>query len=102
MNWPMRDRVANIAISDKSKAFNTARMEALELQIYSKLLKPRRLPPMNGWKVAVRILEMIIPSAMTRTGCAIRCIVETKKLTKRDVNFKPKTVATFEPKVRTY
>ena len=28
----MRDRVANIAISDKSKAFNTARMEALELQ----------------------------------------------------------------------
>ena len=27
---------------------------------------------------------------------------ETKKLTKRDVNFKPKTVETFEPKVRTY
>lgn len=99
----MRDRIANIRLTDTSRAFNTARMEALELQ--------------NLFEVA----ESTAISADERTesrGAHSRNDYPerddanwlyhslyhptTQTLTKRDVNFTPKTVETFEPKVRTY
>jgi succinate dehydrogenase / fumarate reductase flavoprotein subunit len=97
------ERIANLSITDKSKAFNTARMEALELQ--------------NLFEVA----ESTAISADERTEsrgahsrgdfpvrddanwlCHSLYDPTTRSLLKRGVNFTPETVETFEPKERTY
>ncbi|MBT8146317.1 MAG: succinate dehydrogenase flavoprotein subunit, partial [Gammaproteobacteria bacterium] len=99
----LRDRVANVALKDKSKVFNTARIEALELQ--------------NLFEVA----EATAISAEARTEsrgaharddfqerddenwlCHSLYFPKDKGVGKRGVNFKPKTVPTFEPMARTY
>lgn len=99
----LRGRIANVNLEDKSNAFNTARIEALELE--------------NLFEVA----EATAIAAETRTEsrgaharddfqerddenwlCHSLYFPETKSVSKRAVNFTPKTVPTFEPKVRTY
>ena len=42
---------------------------------------------------------MISVSVMMKTGCAIPCTSQRKRIGKRDVNFTPRTVDTFQPKV---
>ncbi len=99
----LRERVANISLADKSNAFNTARIEALELE--------------NLFEVA----EATAIAAEARTEsrgaharddfqerddenwlCHSLYFPKTKSVSKRAVNFSPKTVEKFEPKVRTY
>jgi len=99
----LRERVANITLADKSNAFNTARIEALELE--------------NLFEVA----EATAIAAEARTEsrgaharddfqerddenwlCHSLYTPGTKAVSKRAVNFSPKTVEKFEPKVRTY
>ena len=99
----LRGRIANINLEDKSNAFNTARIEALELE--------------NLFEVA----EATAIAAETRTEsrgaharddfqerddenwlCHSLYFPASKSVSKRAVNFTPKTVPTFEPKVRTY
>lgn len=99
----LKERVANITLADKSNAFNTARIEALELE--------------NLFEVA----QATAIAAETRTEsrgaharddfqerddenwlCHSLYFPESKSISKRAVNFSPKTVPTFEPKVRTY
>ena len=99
----LRGRIMNVTLADKSAAFNTARIEALELQ--------------NLFEVA----EATAISANVRTEsrgaharddfqdrddenwlCHSLFTANTKQVSKRDVNFTPLTVDTFEPKVRTY
>ena len=99
----LRERIANIALTDKSNAFNTARIEALELE--------------NLFEVA----EATAIAAEARTesrGAHARDDFQerddenwlchslykpgSKTVSKRAVNFSPKTVEKFEPKVRTY
>ncbi len=99
----LRERVANINLADKSNAFNTARIEALELE--------------NLFEVA----EATAIAAETRTEsrgaharddfqerddenwlCHSLYFPTSKSVSKRAVNFSPKTVEKFEPKVRTY
>lgn len=99
----LRPRIESVSLEDKSNAFNTARIEALELQ--------------NLFEVA----EATAISAEVRTEsrgaharedyqerddenwlCHSMYYADTKSVGKRGVNFKPRTVPTFEPKIRTY
>lgn len=99
----LRPRVEGVGLADKSRAFNTARIEALELQ--------------NLFEVA----EATAISAEQRTEsrgaharddyqerdddnwlCHSVYYPQEKRLGKRGVNFSPKTVDTFQPKIRTY
>ena len=99
----MRDRVANIAISDKSKAFNTARMEALELQNLFEVAEATAVAADERTESRGAHSRRDFPERDDKNWlCHSLYHPETKKLTKRDVNFAPKTVDTFEPKVRTY
>ena len=99
----MRDRVANVAISDKSKAFNTARMEALELQNLFEVAEATAIAADERTESRGAHSRNDYPERDDKNWlCHSMYHPETKKLTKRDVNFKPKTVDTFEPKVRTY
>lgn len=99
----MRDRIANLAISDKSKAFNTARMEALELQNLFEVAEATAISADERTESR---------GAHSRRDFPVRNDAEwlchslydpnTQSLSKRSVNFTPKTVETFEPKERTY
>jgi succinate dehydrogenase / fumarate reductase flavoprotein subunit len=99
----MRPRIEAVGVADKTRAFNTARIEALELQ--------------NLFEVA----EATAISAEQRTEsrgaharedfqerddenwlCHSIYDPNTKKLGKRGVNFAPKTMDAFQPKIRTY
>lgn len=99
----LRGRIENLDLPDKSQTFNTARIEALELE--------------NLFEVA----EATAITAEARTEsrgaharddfrerddenwlCHSMYFPGEKKVGKRDVNFKPKTVEAFEPKIRTY
>ena len=99
----IRERVNHIALDDHSQTFNTARIEALEL---TNLLE---------------VAEATAVSAEQRTEsrgaharddfterddenwlCHTLYFSADKSVHKRDVNFAPKTVDVFEPKVRTY
>jgi succinate dehydrogenase flavoprotein subunit len=99
----LRDRIATARLDDKSNAFNTARIEALELQ---------------------NLFEVAEATAITAEGrnesrgaharddfqerddenwlCHSMYYPQDKRVGKRSVNFTPKTVDTFQPKIRTY
>jgi succinate dehydrogenase / fumarate reductase flavoprotein subunit len=99
----LRKRVEAVGVADKTRAFNTARIEALELQ--------------NLFEVA----EATAISAEQRTEsrgaharedfqerdddnwlCHSIYDPTTRQLGKRAVNFAPKTMEAFAPKIRTY
>jgi succinate dehydrogenase / fumarate reductase flavoprotein subunit len=99
----LRPRIENVGLADRTSAFNTARIEALELQ--------------NLFEVA----EATAISAEQRTEsrgaharedyqerddenwlCHSVYFPDSKHLGKRSVNFTPKTMDAFQPKIRTY
>ncbi|USD20520.1 succinate dehydrogenase flavoprotein subunit [Microbulbifer variabilis] len=99
----LRERIENVRLDDRSRAFNTARVEALELQ--------------NLLEVA----EATAIAAETRTEsrgaharedfqerddenwlCHSMYFPTEKRVGKRAVNFAPTTMEAFEPKARTY
>ena len=99
----LRERIGRARLTDTSRAFNTARLEALELD---------------------NLLEVAEATAISAEGrresrgaharddyesrddehwlCHSVFDPNLKTLSKRDVNFAPKTVPTFEPKERVY
>lgn len=99
----LRGRVDNVALEDKSDAFNTARVEALELQ--------------NLFEVAEATAVVAEARDESRGAHAREDFTERddenwlchslyhsagKQVGKRGVNFTPTTVDTFQPKIRTY
>ncbi|PAV26285.1 succinate dehydrogenase subunit A [Tamilnaduibacter salinus] len=96
-------RVGNTRLADRSNAFNTARVEALELD--------------NLYEVAYATAVSALERRESRGAHARNDYTERddenwlkhslyfpleKRLGKREVNFAPKTVDTFQPKIRTY
>jgi succinate dehydrogenase / fumarate reductase flavoprotein subunit len=99
----IRVRIGNLYLEDKSQAFNTARIEALELE--------------NLFEIAYATAVAAEVRKESRGAHARNDFTERddenwlkhslyfpadKHIGKRDVNFAPKTVEAFPPKTRTY
>ncbi|MFE8069657.1 succinate dehydrogenase flavoprotein subunit [Marinobacteraceae bacterium S3BR75-40.1] len=97
------ERIRNTVLDDKSDAFNTARIEALELD--------------NLYEVAYATAMSAIERKESRGAHARNDFTERddenwlkhsmyfpadKRVGKREVNFAPKTMEAFPPKIRTY
>ncbi len=99
----LRERVENVGLADSSKAFNTARLEALELQNLFETAEATAIPA--AWRTESRgahSREDFPDRDDANWLCHSIYQSEGKQVRPRKVNMTPKTVPTFEPKVRTY
>ena len=98
-----REEVDAIFLQDKSATFNTARIEALEMQNLFEVAEATAITA-NARKES--------RGAHARDDFTERdddnwlkhsiYFAETKEVSKRDVNYRPKTVQAFQPMVRSY
>jgi succinate dehydrogenase / fumarate reductase flavoprotein subunit len=99
----LRERIANAHLEDKSGAFNTARVEALELDNLLEVAEATAIAASGRTESRGAHSRYDFPDRDDENWlCHSIFDPNTKQLGKREVNFKPKTVDTFQPKVRTY
>jgi succinate dehydrogenase / fumarate reductase flavoprotein subunit len=91
----LKERIANVKLEDKSNAFNTARVECLELQNLFETAEATAI-------VAEARKEDFTERNDDEWLCHSIYHREGRTVSKRSVNFTPKTVDTFQPKIRTY
>ncbi len=99
----IRKRVENLHLEDKSMAFNTARIEALELENLLEVAEATAIPAefrkeSRGAHARNDFTERDDENWLKHSLYH----PADKKVTKRDVNFAPKTMEAFPPKVRSY
>jgi succinate dehydrogenase / fumarate reductase flavoprotein subunit len=97
------ERVKKTVLEDKSQAFNTARIEALELDnlfetAYATAVAAVERKESRGAHARNDFTERDDENWL----CHSLYIPQTKTIGKRAVNFAPKTVEAFQPKIRTY
>jgi succinate dehydrogenase / fumarate reductase flavoprotein subunit len=99
----LRDRIANVEMADKSLAYNTARLEALELQNLFEVAEATAIAAEERKESrGAHAREDFTERDDENWLCHSVYHPVEKQVTKRSVNFTPKTVDTFQPKIRTY
>lgn len=99
----LEERIANVSLEDKSMVFNTARIEALELENLFEVARATAIAAEGRTESrGAHARQDFTERDDTNWLCHTLYFPESKTLGKRAVNFSPKTVPTFEPKVRTY
>ena len=99
----LRGRIADGVLTDKSQAFNTARIEALELDSLLEVAEATAIAADTRTESRGAHSRYDYPDRDDENWLVHTVYrPEDKKIVKREVNFAPKQVETFQPKVRTY
>ena len=99
----LRGRIENIKLDDKSNAFNTARIEALEVQNLLEVAEATAIAAeVRKESRGAHARDDFQERDDENWLCHSLYFPGEKRVAKRDVNFAPKTMPKFEPKIRTY
>ncbi len=99
----LRPRVENVCLEDKTNAFNTARIEALELQNLFEVAEATAIAAEERKESrGAHARDDFQERDDENWLCHSMYFPGEKRVAKRAVNFEPKTVDTFEPKARVY
>jgi succinate dehydrogenase / fumarate reductase, flavoprotein subunit len=99
----LRERIENVQLEDTSNAFNTARIEALELQNLYEVAEATAIAAEGRTESrGAHAREDFTERDDANWLCHSLYFPGSKSLGRRAVNFAPKTVPVFEPKIRTY
>jgi succinate dehydrogenase / fumarate reductase flavoprotein subunit len=99
----LRERIGKASLNDTSRAFNTARLEALELDNLLEIAEATAISA-EGRKESRGAHARDDFQTRDDENWLCHSIYDpvSKTLKKRGVNFEPKTMPAFEPKERTY
>jgi len=99
----LRGRVENVALADRSSAFNTSRIECLELQnLFETAEATAIVAEARDESRGAHAREDFTERDDENWLCHSLYHSENKEVSKRGVNFTPNTVETFQPKARSY
>ena len=99
----LRERIANVHLEDKSQTFNTARIEALELENLFEVAEATAIAAEGrNESRGAHARDDFRERDDENWLCHSMYFPGDKRVGKRDVNFSPKTVDTMEPQIRSY